>query len=89
MAGDPVQYQVNRNRTGWVIELINNDGVVKEGRKPAVVHAQVIARVKLTPRFPWARAVEWETGTTLPRSESVDVEIPPGESRFVEFKTPP
>jgi hypothetical protein len=82
---DPIQYQINRNQTGWVIELINNDGLVKEGRKPAVVHPQVIARVKLTPRFAWKQATEWETGISLPKREVVDLEIPPGESRFVEF----
>ncbi len=83
--GDPVQYQLNRNQTGWVIELINNDGVVKEGRKPATIHPEVIARVKLTPRFPWKQATEWWSGALLPRSETVELEIPPGESRFVEF----
>ena len=85
VTGDPVQYQINRTQTGWVIELINNDGVVKEGRKPAVVHPQVIARVKLTPRFAWKQASEWETRSPLPKSEVVELEIPPGESRFVEF----
>ncbi len=89
VTGDPVQYQINRNRTGWVIELINNDGVVKEGRSPAVVHPQVIARVKLNPRFAWGRATEWATGTSLPEGQSVELEIPPGESRFVEFVPAP
>ena len=83
--GDPVQYQINRNRTGWVIELINNDGVIKEGRRPAVVHREVIARVKLKPRFAWSRATEWETSRALPKGEAVALEIPPGESRFAEF----
>ena len=87
--GDPVQYQINKNQTGWVIELINNDGVVKEGRKPAVVHPHVIARVKLTPRFAWKQATEWETGSPLPKSEVVELAIPPGESRFVEFTPGP
>lgn len=87
--GDPVQYQINRNQTGWVIELINNDGVVKEGRKPAVIHPQVIARVKLTPRFAWKQATEWEIGTALNKGEVVELKIPPGESRFVEFTPGP
>jgi len=85
LTGDPVQYQINRNQNGWVIEVINNDGVVKEGSKPAVVHQQVIARVKLTPRFAWKQATEWETVGALAQGESVNLAIPPGESRFVEF----
>lgn len=89
VTGDPVQYQINRNQAGWVIEVINNDGVVKEGRKPAVVYPQVVARVKLAPRFAWRQAAEWETGRLLPRGESVELEIPPGESRFVEFALEP
>ena len=28
--GDPIQYQVNRNRQGWVIELVHNGGVIRE-----------------------------------------------------------
>ena len=89
VTGDAVQYQVNRSQAGWVIELINNDGVVKEGRQPAVVHPQVIARVKLAPRFAWIRATEWETGSALPTGAAVELEIPPGESRFVEFTPGP
>ncbi len=89
VTGDPVQYQINRNQAGWVIELINNDGVVKEGRQPAVIHPQVIARVKLAPRFAWIRATEWETGSALPTGAAVELEIPPGESRFVEFTPGP
>jgi len=87
--GDPVQYQINRNQAGWVVELVNNDGVVKEGRKPAVIHPQVVARVKLTPRFAWKAATEWETGAPLPKGDEVRMEIPPGESRFVHFAIDP
>ncbi len=89
VTGDPVQYQINRNRTGWVIELINNDGVVKEGRSPAVIHSQVVAHVRLTPRFAWSLATNWETGKSWSPSKEVEVAIPPGESRFVEFTVVP
>ena len=89
VTGDPVQYQINRNRTGWVIELINNDGVVKEGRSPAVIHPQVVAHVRLTPRFACSLATDWETGKSWSQSNEVDIAIPPGESRFVEFTPAP
>lgn len=35
--GAPIQYQVNRNRQGWVIELVHNGGVTKRPDQPAVV----------------------------------------------------
>lgn len=89
VTGEPIQYQINRNRSGWVIELINNDGVVKEGRKPAVVHPSVIARLTLVPRFSWTAAKEWETGSVTPAGGKLELAIPPGESRFVEFTVSP
>ncbi len=87
VSGDPVQYQINRNATGWVIELVNNDGVVKEGRKPAVVYPSVIARVTLHPKFVFKRAREWLTGKEFAVRNELEIEIPPGETRFVEFIT--
>lgn len=89
VVGDTIQYQINRNRNGWVIELINNDGVVKEGRKPAVVHPSVVARVTLIPRFKWISAKEWETAVVMPAADKLEPVIPPGESRFVEFTVSP
>ncbi|MFM7101701.1 MAG: hypothetical protein ACKO3N_11085, partial [Verrucomicrobiota bacterium] len=89
VAGDPVQYQVNRNDVGWVVELVNNDGVVKTGRTPARVYPEVVARVTLTPRFPAVAAREWVGGQRWATGETaaVTLEIPPGETRFVEFVT--
>ncbi len=86
VAGDPIQYQVNRNAAGWVVELVNNDGVVKTGRTPAVVHPEVVARVRLEPRVPWTRAMDWETGQAWSSGASMDIQVPPGESRFVEIR---
>ncbi len=85
--GDPVQYQINRQRSGWVIELVNNDGVIKEGRRAAVHFPEVVARVKLQPRFACRRAVDWRHGRALPLEAPLVVEIPAGESRWIEFPT--
>ena len=41
--------------------------------------------MKLSPRFSFKHAREWLTGKELPVTEQVEIEIPPGESRFVEF----
>jgi hypothetical protein len=84
--GDPVQYQINRNGSGWVIELVNNDGVIKSGRTPAKVFPEVVAQVELQPRFTFRTAREWLTGRAWPTNAPLRVEIPPGESRFVELQ---
>ena len=88
LSGDPVQYQVNRNQEGWVVELINNDGVFKTGDQAARVHAEAIAHVMLETK-PGSGITgtpsEWITDRILSRNASglIPVAIPPGESRFV------
>ncbi|HXP59860.1 MAG TPA: hypothetical protein VN829_05165, partial [Dongiaceae bacterium] len=49
VSGDPVQFQINRTPNGWVVELINNAGVIKKPGEPAVTEATAIARVRLKP----------------------------------------
>lgn len=86
--GDPVQFQINRNRGGWVVELVNNDGVIKIGRTPARVFEEAVAKVRLTPRFGQTQAREWRTDQNWKPSETVEIQVPPGETRFVEFTMP-
>lgn len=86
VTGDPIQFQVNRNAAGWVVELVNNDGVVKTGRTPAQVFPEVVARVRVSPRLPVKSAREWRTGREFPDAKAVELEIPPGETRYVEFR---
>lgn len=85
VVGDPVQYQINRVRQGWVVELINNDGVVKTGRTPARVYPEMVARVELKPRFTVHEAREWMTDQRWNSPSTIAVSIPPGETRFVEI----
>ena len=88
LSGDAIQYQVNRNAQGWVIELINNDGVYKTGDQPAKIYPQATASIRLKPRFRFQSAREWITRTTLKVDEtgSIPLQIPPGETRFVAFE---
>ena len=85
--GDPVQYQINRNRRGWVIELINNGGVVKKPERSAIIDPDRLARVNLLPRislrsvYKWSRSNDIELSTTSP----ITINIGPGESVFVEL----
>ena len=78
LSGDAIQYQVNRNAQGWVIELINNDGVYKTGDQPAKIYPQATASIRLKPRFRFQSAREWITRTTLKVDEtgSIPLQIP-------------
>ncbi len=82
--GDAVQYQINRTRDGWVVELINNAGVAKKPKEPAVVDPKAWATVKLVPRMPVTKAREWCTGQEFTADAVLTVVVPPGETRFVE-----
>ena len=92
VSGDPIQYQINRNQEGWVVELINNDGVFKAGDQPARIHPEATAHVVLKPNPSTAMTGgprEWVTNTPLTRNAEglILVDIPPGESRFVFLPT--
>jgi hypothetical protein len=86
--GDPIQYQINRNRRGWVVELIHNGGVAKTGRTPAQVFPDRVAQVRLWSRFGAVAAREWGTGRSWVNVDRIEVSVPPGETRYVEFDAP-
>jgi hypothetical protein len=86
ISGDPVEYQINRIPNGWVVELINNQGVIKRPDQPAVTDAAAVVRVRLKPRVPCQSAREWRSGRTHDNPGSIDVEVGPGAVEFVEFK---
>lgn len=88
VAGDPVQFQVNRTAQGWVMELVHNAGVAKTPNEPARIDATAKARVRLHPRFPFASAVEWRTSQPIRPSATGDIvlEVGPGQTAFVEFR---
>lgn len=87
--GDPVQYQINRNKRGWVIELINNDGVIKKPDKPAIINPDKSAKVNLQPRIPVRSAYKWSFQNDIKLSTvwPITITIGPGESVFVELIT--
>lgn len=81
--GDPVQYQINRTASGWIVEIINNEGVIKRPTEPAVVHKDKIAHVVITPRVPVASATLLLSGDKLEFSPTISLSIPPGETSFL------
>lgn len=88
VSGDPVGYQINRNSAGWVVELINNDGVVKKPDQPPTTDPTAIARVTLRPKFPCPSARAWKSNRAYAQPVQIEVEIKPGESAYVEFDGP-
>jgi hypothetical protein len=89
VSGDPIEYQINRNGVGWVIELINNAGVIKTRDQPAIVEQDKVARVKLLPKFTFTEARQWTAGDSTVIDTAQDIVVPPGETVFVEFTLAP
>ena len=85
VTGDPVEYQINRAETGWVIELVNNDGVIKKPNQPAVIDPAASAHVKLKPLTDCASAVEWRSGRKFDHPTQLEITLPPGSTQFVEL----
>lgn len=88
ITGDPIQYQLNRTERGWVVELVNNMGVLKTPNLPAVIDPQAVAHVRLKPQTPCLSAVEWHSRRTYEKPTSIEVTLGPGSSEFVEFIEP-
>ncbi len=87
VGGSPVLYQINRSKTGWVVEIVNNSGVVKFPTKPAVIDRTATARVSIRIKVPCKEAREWRSGIKLPIVNGrVQLEIGPGETAFVEIR---
>lgn len=87
--GDLVQYQINRTPRGWVVELVNNHGVVKKPDQPAIVNPNGLAQVQLTPRTPIQSVRRWSqtNDIELPPTSPITVAIGSGETVFVELTT--
>lgn len=83
--GDAVEYQINRLPHGWLVELINNEGVAKKKDEPARVDPGAIARVRVTARVSCASVKEWRPERLHEGADSVTLEIGPGATQFVEF----
>ena len=80
--------QFNRTAKGWVIELVNNNGVVKFPTTPPVVDPDAVARVALHPHEPQQGVFDWRTGAQLTSADGYQVEIGPGQTAFIEWVCP-
>ena len=85
VAGDPVQYQINLTPSGWVIELVNNAGVIKKPDQAATIDPNATARVTLRTKVSCRSALEWKSNQTYPKADEIRVDVGPGQSAFVEL----
>ena len=85
VSGDPIQYQINRTLHGWIVELVNNDGVIKRPDAAAVVDPAAVRRVLLSSRVPGTTVNEWRSGRRHSNTQRVQVDLGPGTVEFVEF----
>ena len=88
VSGDPIQYRINRSVDGWVVELINNQGVIKKPDSPVRVDESAAVNVILQPRIPIISIARWESDIQFDIKESISVTLGPGEVAFFEFISP-
>ncbi|MDD2710974.1 MAG: sugar-binding protein [Verrucomicrobiae bacterium] len=94
-----VEFLINRNASGWVVTLINNEGVLRPLRKKEIIlpEKNQAVRVILKPmafdgKIEKPSVKEWLTGEALRPALSdagteVRLTVPAGDVRIVEFKT--
>jgi len=85
VSGDPIQYQINRTSKGWVIELVNNQGVIKRRDQPAVIDPKGIMRVELKSTFQCTLARELRSNRSYDNPKRIQIDVAPGTTEFVEF----
>ncbi|MGI8837714.1 MAG: hypothetical protein ACR2H4_13910 [Pyrinomonadaceae bacterium] len=88
-----VEYLINRNADGWLVTVINNNGVYKPQQGMAQVDRSAIVTATISLRSQEIKtAVDWITEKTIDlKSENgrsvATVSIPPGGISIVEFRT--
>jgi hypothetical protein len=88
ITGSDVQYTVNTNSAGYVIQLINNAGVYKCASSPAYTDDSKVATVQITTTLSATQATEWVSGTVHSDASSFTVSIPSGGVEFVQYYVP-
>jgi len=86
VTGD-VEYLINRTANGWVVTMLNNNGVFKPQQGMAQVDRSAYVTATIT--MPGLRgANEWITDTTLkPTNNTLSIQIAPGSLAIVEIQS--
>lgn len=82
-----IEFTVNRREYGWIIGLINNEGVTKGNMTPVRLDASKNQTVDVFLKHGIVKAaIEWYTEQELEvKQNGVTVEVPAGEARIVEI----
>ena len=86
---DLIQYQINRTPRGWVVELVNNQGVVKKPDQAATIDPSAVAVVQLKANVKCFQVRSWRSGEIHQPIAAIELKVPPGQTEFVEFVTEP
>jgi len=97
VSGDPIQFSINRNAAGWVVELVHDNGVWKNPTSAAITTNTDIAMVTLQPLVPVTTASQWQIdGKGNPSDVDLNyagapltVPVGPGQSVYVQFTLAP
>jgi hypothetical protein len=82
-----VEYVINRTANGWVVTLLNNNGVLKPQQGMAQVDRSAYVTATITLPSQIKRAIEWTSDAVLPTNgETLRVQIPPGGLAIVEIQ---
>ena len=89
VAGD-VEYLINRTERGWVVTLINNNGVFKPQQGMAQVDRSAVVTAKISLHGQLVQtAQEWTNDQKLEvENGKVSLNIPPGGVAIVELSAP-
>lgn len=83
-----VEYLINRSANGWIVTLLNNNGVFKT--QQGMAHVDRIAYVNPTISLPGRQiqsATEWTSDNALkPEGDRVSIRIAPGGVAIVELR---
>ena len=83
-----VETLVNRTPKGWVVTLVNNEGITKSFRSPPEIDASLTqkATLQFVGKGEIESALLWGEESDQPLDgNDVNVEIPPGEVRVIEL----
>jgi hypothetical protein len=88
-----VEYLINRNSQGWLVTLINNNGVYKPAQGMAQVDRSAVVTARITlPSMEIKTAIDWITEKSIEVKKEqtgnvIRLSIPPGGISIVQLKT--
>ena len=80
IAGDAIQFQINRTPQGWLVELINNQGIIKKPDEAAAIAPNALARVSLKPLVSCSAATNGDPADLTQRRASSNWNSVPARS---------